>query len=808
VITAHPTEVRRRTILEKYRKIYLLIFRRENPIWTEREKAMLREEVVVEIQKFYQTGDLFLQRPTVEEEVLNGLFYFRETFYPLLPNLYRELDHHLRSAFPGEPFPIPTFFRLGSWIGGDRDGNPNVTAEVTRWTLRTQKDFILSLYIASIHDLIGSLSQSSFRVGCSEELQDSLNEDGRTLPRLTQAIGSRNPYEPYRQKLSFIKARLEAARRANEGDPDGAEGYPSPEMFLSDLEMIRRSLSEHRGERIAEMEIDPMIRRVQTFGFHLARLDIRQESGRHRAALGEILRQVRIVSDYDALPEDKRAALLAREIGDPRPLIPRDAPFSPETREVLEVFSAIRRAQETIGPEAVRGYVISMTHEVSDVLAVLLLAKESGLCGEDGSGGFRGQLDIIPLFETIDDLRRSPAMLEALFSHSVYRRYLEARGGVQEIMLGYSDSSKDGGILTSVWELYKAQNSLWDVARRHGRVLRLFHGRGGTVGRGGGPTHRAILAQPPGTVEGRIRITEQGEVIGSKYANQGTALYNVELMAAGVLEASLLHPSPSSPGGGGLTSGDGVGFKRYEDVIEMLSGEAYRHYRILIEDPDFYRYFVQATPIDELRRAKIGSRPASRHTEAGHLEEGNNAEGGGRWLESLRAIPWVFGWTQSRHLLGAWYPLGTVFDAFISADETTHLALLREMYQRWPFFQDLIDNVEMTLAKADLHIARLYADLVAESDVRDRIYTRLRDEYDRTCALILRITGKRYLLEGHPGLQRSLRLRNPFIDPMNYIQVDLLKRLRASTNEEDYQKLRDAVVLSINCIAAGMRNTG
>jgi phosphoenolpyruvate carboxylase len=800
VITAHPTEVRRRTVLEKFRKIYLMIFRKENPIWTPREKEILREEIVTEVQKLYQTGDLFLEKPTVEEEVQNGLFYFRETFYPLLPSLYRELSHALHTAYPGKAFTLPPFFKFGSWIGGDRDGNPAVTPEVTRWTLRTQKDFILSLYISSVHELVSSLSQSLFKVSCSKELLDSINRDAEELPGLAPQILARNSHEPYRQKLSFIKNRLEADRRINSGE-HGEGAYADPQDMIRDLEVIRESLTANQGEGIATMEVEALIRRVEVFGFHLARLDIRQDASRHREALTEIFRKLKITADFASLPEAEKLALLSREMETLRPLIPRHIPLSQTAEDAAGVFSTIRWAQETIGPEAVGAYIISMTHQVSDVLSVLLLAKEAGLCGEDPAGGYRAELDIVPLFETIDDLRRSPQMMEMLFSHPLYRRYLTARGNIQEIMLGYSDSSKDGGIVTSAWELYKAQKRLWEVARKHGLALRLFHGRGGTVGRGGGPTHRAIQAQPAGTVEGRIKITEQGEVISSKYANQGTGFYNMELMVTGVIEASLKESYTLTQEAARKEEAPSA-LPRVEDAMETISQAAFQRYRELVEDAEFRHYFFQATPISEIESANIGSRPAYRSPLADIDQES------ARWLEKLRAIPWVFGWTQARHLLGAWYPVGFAFQAFIRENEPEHIALLQRMYRDWPFFQNLIDNVEMTLAKADIHIARLYANLVGEAAIRDRIYEKIRTEYELTVAMVLRITGERHLLERDPWLQRSIRLRNPFIDPMNYIQVHLLRQLRETRSEKEAQRIYDAVLLTINCIAAGMRNTG
>ncbi|MBI5039397.1 MAG: phosphoenolpyruvate carboxylase, partial [Nitrospirae bacterium] len=513
VMTAHPTEAKRLTILKKYRKIYLTIFKKENPIWTPEEKALLREDIINEIQKLWQTGDIFLERPTVEEEVSNGLYYFKETFYSVIPKLYRSLRRSIGHFYPDHDLRIPPLLRFGSWIGGDRDGNPNVTPEVTRWTVKIQRDAILSLYIQSVQDLIGSLSHSTTKVNVSEELTASIEKDVKSLPDMGQQVLNRNPYEPYRQKLSFIKMRLE-----------GTRPYHSPSELLEDLYVIQKSLIANKGMRTAEIEVDGMIKRVEVFGFHLARLDVREESEKHNKAICEVFDKLGIYAGFHGMSEEEKIRIFSKEIENPRPLMYEDMELSSESLRVIETFKVIRWAREQIGPEAIGSYIISMTHRISDILTVLLLAKETGLCREGGKG-----LDIVPLFETIDDLSRSRVIIDGLFSLPVYRGYIARCGKIQEIMLGYSDSSKDGGILTSSWELYKAQKGLWDVARRHGIRLRLFHGRGGTVGRGGGPTHKAILAQPPGTVQGHIKITEQGEVISSKYANQGTALHNLEL---------------------------------------------------------------------------------------------------------------------------------------------------------------------------------------------------------------------------------------------------------------------------------------
>ena len=787
VITAHPTEAKRLTILKKYRKIYLTIFKKENPIWTPEEKALLQEEITNEIQKLWQTGDIFLERPTVQEEVSNGLHYFRETFYPVIPKLYNSLQRCMERFYPDTELYLQPFLKFGSWIGGDRDGNPNVTPEITRWTLRAHKNLILSLYIQSVQELIGSLSQSTTKVNVSEELLATIENDTGKMPDIGLRVLNRNPYEPYRQKLSFIKIRLEKTRDVHNYDPrshvsDSERIYQNPSELLEDLHIIRRSLNENKGLRTSEIELDALIKRVEVFGFRLVRLDIREEASKHTKALCEIFERLGIYRDYFDMPEENKIRILTSEIENRRPLIYEDMKLSPGCLGTIETFRVIRWATENISPEAISTYVISMTHEVSDILTVLLIAKETGLYRENENPPL---LDIVPLFETIDDLRRSGEIMDSLFSLPLYRKYLDLRGGLQEIMLGYSDSSKDGGILTSSWELYNAQKMLRDIAQRHGIRLRLFHGRGGTVGRGGGPTHKAILAQPPGTIQGNIKITEQGEVISSKYANQGTALHNLELIVAGVIEASTpaFHDE--------INTLD----KKYTPVFDELSELSYRLYRELIDDPDFYAYFTYATPITEIGLAKIGSRPERRRNS---------------WrIEDLRAIPWIFSWTQSRHMLPAWYPVGTTFKRFIARDPVSNTNVLQEMYRRWPFFENILDNIQMTMSKADMNIAHLYSHLVPDEKVRDRIFEIIKREFELSKEMILLITGQKNLLDNDPWLQRSIQLRNPFMDPINYIQVNLLKQLRKKETESANKKeLTDVVLLTISCIAAGMRNTG
>ncbi|MBI3394046.1 MAG: phosphoenolpyruvate carboxylase [Nitrospirae bacterium] len=802
VMTAHPTESKRRTILEQHRRLYLEIFRRENVIWTPRERRAIAEELAALLTAIWQTGEIRLDKPTVHEEVHNGLFYFRETFFPVLPRLYEKLGNALegrarRNGRRNEKDRIPTFLRFGSWIGGDRDGNPAVTAEVTEWTAREQKDLVLGLYLGETQREIDNLTTSLRRIGASRELVRSIRRDVSRMGGEGKKILARNPYEPYRRKLSLIRARLEDTRKANRASGAEAPGasrngplfpYAGPDEFLADLRLIRGSLAERQGLRMAQRFVDPLIRQAETFGFHLATIDIRQESGVHRRTIAEILRPALAGrnSDFDRLSEEEKIRILTDEALSPRPLVPPRASLSPETRECLAAFRVIRRILEDVSPKAIGAYIVSMTHHESDVLSVLLLAKEAGLAEIDERGKSFAALDIVPLFETIDDLTRAAGMIDGLLRNRAYRRYVEARGGIQEVMLGYSDSCKDGGILASGWALYRAQKALADVGRRHGVALRLFHGRGGTVGRGGGPTHTAILAQPAGTVGGRIKITEQGEVISSKYANRGTALHNLELLAAGVLAASVP---------GGHEPVEARRLLRFEKAFAEIAEISLARYRALVEGADFVPFFEGATPLDEIESLKIGSRPARR-------------PGQERRLDDLRAIPWVFAWTQNRSLLNAWYPAGSAMEAFCRS-RRGNPALLREMYRAWPFFSNLIDNLQMTLAKTDPDIARRYAALVSDPRLRRRHVRIVEEEYRTTVRMLGAVTGNRTLLARDPWLKRSIEIRNPFIDPINYIQVTLLNRLRRGRpRKTERNLLQETIHLTINCIASGMRNTG
>jgi phosphoenolpyruvate carboxylase len=844
VMTAHPTEAARRTLLDKHRRIADLLTAFDDENLPKRKQEELRSRLAAEVESIWQTDEVRHTQPTVLDEVNNTLYYFDAALFDSVPILLEELERRLDENFPGVKLREPGVpLRFGSWVGGDRDGNPFVTPEVTWEALRLQQRLILRKYRDTVADLSRRLSESSRFTPATGELRESIARDARDMPNTAAAIFKRNPEEPYRQKLSFIYTRLERTLQRNQ-ELASALRVESPNSLISihhsspvtaaitasagasaslyrtgaelweDLRLVRDSLRAGKAAYAAR-DIDRLLRQVATFDLHLARLDLRQHSMRHTAALSEITRTLGFARDYGQMNEEERLTWLTQELSTLRPLASPDARYSTETTETLNVFRVARRAFDEICPNAIGTYIVSMTREVSDLLAVLVLAKEAGLVrsGRQGDKETRGQgdkgtrrqgekvpiakaplvplspcpplsLPVAPLFETIDDLRRAPQVMKRLFEIVVYRRLLEANGDLQEVMIGYSDSSKDGGILTSSWELYKAQENLWEVAREHGIELRLFHGRGGTVGRGGGPSHEAIMAQPPDTVASRIKITEQGEVVSSKYGLPEIALRSLELTTAAAVAASLPHKKR-----------DDRQFAKWKEAMELISQDAFVAYqRFTRETEGFYDYFIQATPVEELQHLRIGSRPAKRRA-------------GSRNLADLRAIPWVFGWTQSRHLLPGWLAVGTALEKFSARRE--NLELLREMYNDWEFFHSTISNIEMALAKADFQIARQYAARTPDRSLGSRILKILEDEYRLACRIVLQITEEKRLLDNSPVLQRSIAVRNPYVDPMSYLQVELLARKRAGeASAQEREKLLYAILLTINGIASGMRNTG
>jgi phosphoenolpyruvate carboxylase len=794
VLTAHPTEAKRRSILEKMRRISRHLAELDHPLLTPREQEVLEGEILADITAIWQSDEVRLRPPTVQDEVQSGLFYFDEILWEVLPLLYRDLRHALAANYPGLTFAVPPFLRFGSWIGGDRDGNPQVTLETTWEALRLHKELALRKHLGGIERLGGVLSQSTTQVGVSDELRASVEADEAQLGVALSAGDPRTEREVYRRKLRCMRLRLEATLAANAkvgaaSGPDAGRPYSRAVELLADLAIVQQSLAENRGDRLAAGAVQTLVDQVGVFGFHLAPLDIRQDAAVLRACVAEIAQTVRLVDgDFRDLHETERQALLTRELRALRPLIPPFARWSAQTADTIELFRLIRRARAEVAPEAVTAFVLSMTEQPSDVLAVLLLAKEAGLLRREVDG-IVSHLDLVPLFEKIHVLQAAPGIMDALYTNGPYREHLAARGGIQEVMLGYSDSSKDGGYLTSNWELYVAQEGLAAGAAAHGVKLRLFHGRGGTVGRGGGPMHEAIHAQPRETVRGKIKITEQGEMIYYKYGDPAVAARNLELVVSAVLE--------TSAGAHGAASAEPA----WPAVMADVSGRAHKAYRALVaEDPDLFGYFEEATPVQEISRLNIASRPAWRHK--------------ANTLEDLRVIPWVFAWVQSRHYLPGWYGMGSGLQSFLADDPAVHLGLLQQMYRGWPFFTRVIENAQMTMCKADMGIAHRYASLVQDPAVRERIFGRIRAEYEVCRELLLRITGQEELLDSDPALQRSLRLRNPYVDPLSYIQVSLLRRIRGLEGqsgpdlEAAVTALRQPLHLTINGIATAMRSTG
>jgi phosphoenolpyruvate carboxylase len=775
ILTAHPTEVRRKSTIDREMEVADLMAERDRPSLTEVELAANEAALRRAVLTLWQTNLLRRTRLRVIDEVANGLSYYDYTFLSELPRFYDDLEAELASADIALEDRLPSFLRIGSWIGGDRDGNPFVTEEVLRGALRAQSSRALQHYLDELHLLGGELSLDTRLVGVSDGLAElAARSPDRSVNRQD---------EPYRRAITGIYARLAATARALDHleAPEHAVGAASPYIdsieLLADLAIIGDSLVANGSAILAQGRLKNLRRAVDAFGFYLAALDLRQNSDVHERSIGEMLVLVQPGLDYAGLSEPQRVQLLLAELGTARPLASAFLSYSAETSAELAILRATAEAHYLYGREAVPHYVISKTTGVSDILETAVLLKEAGLL-RPREGAL--DLDIVPLFETIEDLRHCGEVMDELLSLPEYMRLLDSCGRVQEVMLGYSDSNKDGGFLTSGWELYKAEVALVEVFRRHGVGLRLFHGRGGSVGRGGGPSYQAILAQPPGAVQGAIRITEQGEVIASKYSNPELGRRNLEILAAATLEATLLQTETAEPR------------PEYLQAMELLSAEAYRAYRNLVYETDgFDRFFRESTVIGEIANLNIGSRPSSRTTS-------------GR-IEDLRAIPWVFSWAQCRLMLPGWYGFGSAVEAWLAAQPKLDMALLQAMHRQWPFFQMLLSNMDMVLAKSDIAIASRYAELVSDTALRDRVFSRLRAEWRSTVDALLAIMGQESLLESNPLLARSIRNRFPYLDPLNHMQIELLKRYRAGDADEN---VVTGIHLTINGIAAGLRNSG
>lgn len=784
VFTAHPTEAKRRTVLYKLKTITNLLRELDSVDLLQVERAEKEQQLRENIVLLWQSDEMRDRPPTVMDEVRQGLYFFEETLFDLVPRIYREMERALADAYPGEQFTVPPFLRYGSWVGGDRDGNPFVKVDVTEETLRAQKDTVLKRYEQEVEALYDHLSSGRNRVGFSTAFLESLQRDFVLVPDHEREVLDRFEQEPYRQKLIMMFRRLGATRAENRtpwrSRVANPRAYATAADFLADLRLISDSLEQNKGERLAHGGLADLIRQVEVFGFHLVTLDMRQHSARHRSAMAEVLARYGLAAHYETMGEAERVALLSREIAGRRPLTAR-LDFGEETNETVELFRLIRQARQIIGPETVQTYIISMTTQVSHVLEVLLFGRDAGLFGA---------IDVAPLFETIEDLRAAPQIMAKLFQNRVYHEHIAQRGNRQQIMIGYSDSNKDGGYLMANWMLYQAQRGLAKVCDEYGIKLMLFHGRGGTVGRGGGPANRAILAQPPESVRGRIKLTEQGEVISGRYSNVDIAHRHLEQLITAVI----------------LTSGRRPRYEHELDwaaLMDELSETAYGKYRGLVEKPSFLQYFHEATPIDHISLLNIGSRPTRRKATTG--------------ISDLRAIPWVFAWTQSRMNLPSWYGVGTALEQWIqggteqntppSDEPSKRLARLNEMYQSWPFFRSVMDNVQMGLCKGDMAIASLYAELT-DAETRQQIFSDVLDEYERTKQVVLAVTGYSELLENEQWLQRSIKLRNPYVDPLNYIQVALLERLHQQPDTPNAHSMHNAILLSVNGVAAGLQNTG
>jgi phosphoenolpyruvate carboxylase len=791
VLTAHPTEVQRQSILSAERDIAELLTERDEikaraavvntakDALTPKELAVNEQRMRARVMQLWQTRLLRFSKLTVADEIENSLSYYESTFLREIPKIYAALEEALGTH------PVAPFLRMGQWIGGDRDGNPNVNAQTLQHALKRQADVALRHYLTEVHFLGSELSLSAMLV---------------EFPPAMKALAEKSPDtnahridEPYRRALTGMYARLAATLKSLTGGDASRHAvepqnpYTDSDSFLADLKVIQASLNSHHAKALAAQRLDPLIRAVEVFGFHLATVDLRQSSDQHEKVVDELLATARIEKDYASLDEASKRTVLVNLLNDARPLRIPGANYSDHTQSELSIFEEARLARTTYGTEAIRHYIISHTETVSDLLEVLLLQKEVGLMRGTLDDNAKVDLIVVPLFETIEDLRNSAGIMREFYALPGIANLIQRSGAEQDIMLGYSDSNKDGGIFTSNWELYRAEVALVEnferLANSHNIQLRMFHGRGGTVGRGGGPSYQAILAQPPGTVRGQIRLTEQGEVIGSKYANPEIGRRNLETLVAATLEATLLQPTKTAP----------RHFLETAAQLSQASMDAYRH--LVYETVGFNDYFFGATPIREIAELNIGSRPASRKAN--------------QKIEDLRAIPWGFSWGQCRLTLPGWYGFGSAVEKFLDRptdkEQKAALALLQKMVKQWPFFKTLLSNMDMVLAKSDLALASRYSELVSDAKLRKRIFSAIEAEWHKTAEAMSLLTGEKHRLANNPALARSIRHRFPYIDPLHHLQVELIRRYRDGKADERVQR---GIHISINGIAAGLRNTG
>ena len=791
VLTAHPTEVQRQSILSAERSLAQLLNQRDEikarcsnlaatvDALMPRELAVNEEQMRARVTQLWQTRLLRLSKLTVSDEIENALSYYDSTFLPEIPKIYASLEESLGAQ------PVASFLRMGQWIGGDRDGNPNVNAQTLNEALKRQAEMALRYYLTEVHYLGGELSLSAMLVDFPPAM--------KALAESSPDTNIHRVDEPYRRALAGMYARLAATLKLLTGGDAARHAvepqnpYPDAQTFLNDLKVIQASLHGQRAQALSAQRLHPLIRAVEVFGFHLASVDLRQSSDQHEKVVAELLDHARLENSYSSLDEVSKRAVLLKVLHDPRPLRIHGFTYSDHTNSELAIFEEAFKSRATYGVEAIRHYIISHTEDVSDLLEVLVLQKEVGLLRQTLDEQAVVDLITVPLFETIADLRNSAGIMREFYTLPGIAAMVQRSGAEQDIMLGYSDSNKDGGIFTSNWELYQAEVALVEdfdrLAHSHNIKLRMFHGRGGTVGRGGGPSYQAILAQPPGTVRGQIRLTEQGEVIGSKYANPEIGRRNLETLVAATLEATLLQPTKSAP----------QNFLETAAHLSQASMNAYR--RLVYETPGFEEFFFSATPIREIAELNIGSRPASRKAT--------------QKIEDLRAIPWGFSWGQCRLTLPGWFGFGSAVQEFLNRstakESKAAVALLQKMVKQWPFFKTLLSNIDMVLAKSDLALASRYSELVLDTKLRKKIFSSLESEWFKTAEMISLITGEKHRLANNPALARSIRHRFPYIDPLHHLQVELIRRYREGKSDE---RVRLGIHLSINGISAGLRNTG
>jgi phosphoenolpyruvate carboxylase len=759
VFTAHPSEAKRQEILIKLRHIAQMMEDRDRQTLLPREEQALKAHLAAEIEELWQTRPIRASKKHVSDEVDFGIYFITSVVMDVVIDIYEELQAALEEFYPKEDWSeLPPVLRYASWIGGDRDGNPNVTTDVTLQTLDTLHSAARDVYLSEIRFLFQHLTQDTENIGVSQALQDAISVDERSMQRF--------PGETYRQQMNSIYNRLEN------------DEYRSSRGLLNDLLLVQDSLKQHKGNRVAMGEVQRLIRKVRLFGLHLVPLEVREDAGLHAAALEEILGYYDIVENYVALPENQKQLILTQEIRNKRPLFPNEiSVFTETTQSIIRTWQMMGHAHQIYDPIVIDTVIASMSKHPSDVLAMLLLAREVGIDND---------VYIVPLFETIDDLYRAPDVMATLFNNSAYRRHLVARAGKrglrQQVMIGYSDSSKDGGYLASNWNLYNSQRILTERCVEEGVSLELFHGRGGSIGRGGGPTNRAILSQPPESLQGGVKITEQGEVIAYRYSNEAIArrhlnqVMNAVLIGMGIQEKDVVPP-------------------RYFDAMETLSELGRKSYRDFVYDSEgFLDYWQQATPINELSMMQISSRPAKRKKKGG--------------FAAMRAIPWMFSWMQSRAIVPSWFGIGHAFNTF-TEENNEGTTLLQEMYQNWAFFKAIVDNAQLDVAKADMGITELYASLVEPADLRETFFNRIKNEHTLTTELMKQVTQQDELLQTMPAIKTSIERRNPYVDPLNFLQVALLRELRQLDEEsDDYRLLLDTTLATINGIAAGMKTTG